>query len=162
MFFLPNRIFLINTLSIGFAATHRLRGTTHTESRDVLVNGFGLFWNVLLIKSSMQTALLRCGCLFLFLEDRGQSGTYTLRLIHHRWVKTPKQLCEAFSSSSEEHLPLHKFCFQNIYPPVFSHFLRRRTERISAFRYAFLSTWCGGIFVWKQRVIVKLNEINLG
>ena len=53
MFFLPNRIFLINTLSIGFAATHRLRGTTHTESRDVLVNGFGLFWNLLLIKSSI-------------------------------------------------------------------------------------------------------------
>ena len=72
IFFLPNRIFLINTLSIGFAATHRLRGTTHTESRDVLVNGFGLFWNVLLIKSSMQTALLRCDCLFLFFEDRGQ------------------------------------------------------------------------------------------
>ena len=151
MFFLPNRIFLINTLSIGFAATHRLRGTIHTESRDVLVNGFGLFWNVLLIKSSMQTALLRCGCLFLFLEDRGQSGTYTLRFIHHRWVKTPEKLCEAFSSSSEEHLPLHKFCFQNIYPPVFLHFLRRRTERISAFRYAFLSTLCGDIFVQKQR-----------
>ena len=52
-FFLPNRIFLINTLSIGFAATLRLRGTTHTESRDVLVNGFGLFWNLLLIKSSI-------------------------------------------------------------------------------------------------------------
>ena len=119
MFFLPNRIFLINTLSIGFAATHRLRGTTHTESRDVLVNGFGLFWNVLLIKSSMQTALLRCGCLFLFLEDRGQSGTYTLRLIHHRWVITPKQLCEAFFSSSEEHLPLHKFYFPKHLPSSF-------------------------------------------
>ena len=99
----------------------------------------------------MQTALLRCSCLFLFVEDRGQSGTYTLRLIHHRWVKTPKQLCEAFSSSSEEHLPLHKFCFQKIYPPVFSHFLRRKTERISAFRYPFLSTRRGDIFVWKQR-----------
>ena len=42
-------IFLINTLSIGFAATLWLRGITHTESRGVLVNGFGLFWN--LIKS---------------------------------------------------------------------------------------------------------------
>ena len=45
-------IFLINTLSIGFAATLWLRGITHTESRGVLVNGFGLFWN-LLIKSSI-------------------------------------------------------------------------------------------------------------
>ena len=48
--FLPNRIFLINTLSIGFAAILWLRGTTRTESRDVQVDGFGLFWN-LLIKS---------------------------------------------------------------------------------------------------------------
>ena len=45
-------IFLINTLSIGFAATLWLRGITHTESRSVLVNGFGLFWNLLLVKSS--------------------------------------------------------------------------------------------------------------
>ena len=45
-------IFLINTLSIGFAATLWLRGITHTESRGVLVNGFGLFWNLLLVKSS--------------------------------------------------------------------------------------------------------------
>ena len=52
MFFLPHRIFLIKTLSIGFAATLRLRGTTHTESLDVLVNAFGLFWN-LLIKLSI-------------------------------------------------------------------------------------------------------------
>ena len=53
MFFLPNRIFLINILSTGFAATLQLRGTTHTKSRDVLVNGFELFWNHLLIKSSI-------------------------------------------------------------------------------------------------------------
>ena len=53
MFFLPNRIFLINILSTGFAATLQLRGTTHTKSRDVLVNGFELFWNLLLIKSSI-------------------------------------------------------------------------------------------------------------
>ena len=52
-FFLPNRIFLINTLSIGFAATLWLRGTTHTESRDVQVNGSELFCNPLLIKSSI-------------------------------------------------------------------------------------------------------------
>ena len=44
---------LINTLAISFAATLRLRGNTHTESRDVLVNDFGLFWNLLLIKSSI-------------------------------------------------------------------------------------------------------------
>ena len=55
--FLPDQywktgIFLINTLSIGFAATLWLRGITHTESRGVLVNGFGLFWNLLLVKSS--------------------------------------------------------------------------------------------------------------
>ena len=43
MSFLPNKIFLIDTLLIGFAATLWLHGTTHTESYDVHINGSGLF-----------------------------------------------------------------------------------------------------------------------
>lgn len=52
MFFCPNLIFLIKTLSKGFAATLWLRGTTPTESRDVHVNGSGWLCKPLLIKSS--------------------------------------------------------------------------------------------------------------
>ena len=59
-------------------------------------------------------------------------------------MKTREQLCKVSSSSSEECLPLHKFCFQKIYS-------QRRIDRISAIRNAFLSTQCGDIFVWKQR-----------
>ena len=114
MFFLPNQIFLIKTLLIGFAATLWLRGTTHTESHDMLVNGFGLFWNLLLIKSLI-------------------ANSTPLMWLHFPFPRRSRP--EGYI-----HAALNT-----------SHFLRRRTERISAFRYMFLSTQCGDIFMWKQR-----------
>ena len=47
-----DRIFLIKTWSNGFAATLWLRGTTHTDSRDVQDKGSACFCNPLLVKSS--------------------------------------------------------------------------------------------------------------
>ena len=46
--------------------------------------------------------------------------------------------------------PYISFVFKN-FTPVFSHFLWKRSDRISAFCNAFLSTRCGDIFVWKQQ-----------
>ena len=58
MFFLPNRIFLIRTLSSGFAATLWFRGTTQTDSREVQVKGSRFFCNSLLVNSSMAKSTL--------------------------------------------------------------------------------------------------------
>ena len=155
-------LYFINILSNGFAATLQLQGTTHTKSRDVLVNGFELFWNLLLIKSSIANSTPPCGFIFLFLEDRGQWGTYTLRLTHHRWMKTPEQLCKAFSSSSEEHFPLHNFCFKTF---TLQFFYISFEEELRGFQLFVMRSSQHGVAIFSCRnngVIVKLNEIHLG
>lgn len=52
MFFFPNLIFCIKIWSRGLAATLWLRGTTHTERRDVHDSGSGCFCKPRLVKSS--------------------------------------------------------------------------------------------------------------
>ena len=120
------------------------------------VNGFGLLWNLLHIKSSIrQTAFLRCGCIFLFLGDRGQQH------ITGRWELENSSL-RRFLHRVKNICPYTSFVF-NKFTQVFSRFLQRRTDRISAFRNASFSTRCG---VWKQQGNHKTewnsSQVNYG
>ena len=122
MFFCPKLIFLIKTLSKGFAATLWLRGTTQTESRDVHVNGSGWFCKPLLIKSSTAKRTPfppQCGYTSPCPVIRDQQDKCRRRARYHRQMRTQRQLCMVFSSLMEGHWLSHRFSLQNIYFLVF-------------------------------------------
>ena len=114
MFFFPNLIFLISTLSRGFAATLWLRGTTHTESFDVHVKGSGWFCRPLWIKSSMAIRTPPMSLHFPSPCNPRPAAQVQWRVGHHNYVRTRQQLCRVFSSLKAEHSLSRKFCPRNV------------------------------------------------
>ena len=140
-------LIFIDILSTGFAAFLQLRGTTHTKSRDVLVNGFELFWNLLLIKSSIANSTPPMWFHFPF-----------------PWRSRPVGYVHAAlnTSSSEENFPLHNFCFKTFTLQFFYISFEEELRRFQLFVMR-SSQHCVAIFLCRNNgVIVKLNEIHLG
>ena len=154
-------IFLINILSIGFATTLWLRGITHTESSDVLVNGFGLFWNLLPIKSSKANSTPPMWSHFPF-PRRPRPADYV------NAARNTSQIGENSHSSVgcflhrvKKVFPYISFVFKNF---ALQFFHVSFQEELTGFQLIVMRSSQHDVVIFScgnNGVIVKLNEIHL-